>query len=406
MAVKSQPSVNVSFAYNPLEETLEYAPTKKSISIGIPKENSFQENRVPLTPQAVGVIVNNGHQVMVEHLAGEQSSYSDHQYSEAGASICYTKEDIYKAEMILKTAPISPEEVELLKPKQIIFSPLHIPSLKKEQIEACLKKQIVGLSIADIKDKAGSYPIVRSMSQIAGISAVQIASQLLTNHNGGMGVLFGGISGVPPAHVVILGAGVVGEYAAKAALGLGAQVSVFDNSVYRLMRLQNNIGQNVYTSVIDPSILNAMLPMADVVIGALKPEKGVVPMVVSESMVERMKKGSIIIDVSIDKGGCIETSKITTHQKPTFVLHDVIHYCVPNMASSVSQTASMAISNILMPLVLSSTNGHGGIHNLLYNMPYLSKAIYAYNGKLTSAVLAEKFSLKYTDLHLISPSNL
>ncbi len=406
MAEKSKPAVNVSFTYNPMEETLEYVASNKMVTIGIPKENSFQENRVALTPQAVSVIVNNGHEVKVESKAGIESSYTDHQYAEAGALICYTKEDVYASELILKTAPISKEEIDLLKAKQIIFSPLHIPSLTKEQIETCLDKKIIGLSIADIKDKAGSYPIVRSMSQIAGIYAIQIAAKLLTNNEKGKGLLLGGISGVPPINIVILGAGVVGESATKAALGAGAQVFIFDNSVYRLMRLQNNVGQNVFTSVIDPIVLTNILKNADVVIGAIKPEKGIVPLLITEDMVQQMKPGSVIIDVSIDKGGCIETSKITTHEKPTFIKHDVIHYCVPNMASGVSQTASMAISNIIMPLVLHCANGAGGIQNLMNTMPSLTKAIYSYNGKLTNKVLADKFSIKFTDLNLLLSSNI
>lgn len=406
MESKNKPIINVSYSYNPLEETLEYTRKNHSLFIGIPKEHSFQENRVPLTPQAVSVIVSNGHRVVIEHQAGISSSFSDNEYSEAGAQIVYDKKEVFRAEIILKTAPIQQEEFELLQRNQIIFSPIHIPTLTKEQIKICLEKNIIGVALGNIKDQAGYFPIVRSMSQIAGIHAIEIAAKYLSNLHGGKGILLGGIAGVPPANVVIIGAGMVGEYAARTALGTGAQVKVFDNSIYRLMRLQRTVGQSVYTSVIEPEQLSNSLTEADVAIGALKPQSGIVPMVVSESMVEKMKPGSVIIDISIDNGGCFETSKITTHQDPVFVQHDIIHYCVPNIASAVSRTASNAISNVLMPIILSCTNTVGGTDSIIQDKPGLLGATYMYKGKLTSKVLSQKFNLKYTDLHLILSANI
>jgi alanine dehydrogenase len=283
MEGKQKPQVNVSFSYNTLEETLEYTPQKKSIFIGIPKENSFQENRIALTPQAVTILINNGNRVVIESQAGIASSFTDNEYSEAGAQIAYDKKEVFNADLILKTAPISEEESELLKKDQIIFSPIHIPSLSKKQIEIFLEKKIIAIALSQIKDDAGNFPIVRSMSQIAGVHSVHIASKYLSNVQGGKGVLMGGIAGVPPANVVIIGAGMVGEYAVRTALGCGAQVKVFDNSIYRLMRLQRTVGQTVFTSVIDPLILSKALEDADIAIGALKPQKGLAPLVVTES---------------------------------------------------------------------------------------------------------------------------
>jgi alanine dehydrogenase len=406
MEGKQKPQVNVSFSYNTLEETLEYTPQKKSIFIGIPKENSFQENRIALTPQAVTILINNGNRVVIESQAGIASSFTDNEYSEAGAQIAYDKKEVFNADLILKTAPISEEESELLKKDQIIFSPIHIPSLSKKQIEIFLEKKIIAIALSQIKDDAGNFPIVRSMSQIAGVHSVHIASKYLSNVQGGKGVLMGGIAGVPPANVVIIGAGMVGEYAVRTALGCGAQVKVFDNSIYRLMRLQRTVGQTVFTSVIDPLILSKAMEDADIAIGALKPQKGLAPLVVTESMVQRMKSGSVIIDVSIDNGGCFETSELTTHENPVFIKHDVIHYCVPNIASAVSNTASQAISNILMPLILSFSDSVGGSDSIINNKPGLISATYIYKGKLTSKVLSKKFNMKFIDLNLILSSNL
>ncbi len=406
MDAKSKPIINVSYSYNPLEETLEYTPKQKAVFIGIPKENSFQENRIALTPNAVAVIVNNGHRVAVEHNAGEPSSYSDTEYSEAGAMIVDSKNEIFEADIILKTAPISHQELDLLKENQIVFSPIHIPSLSKEHLLKCLEKKIIGIALGSIKDDAGYFPIVRSMSQIAGVYAIQMGAKYLNNNHQGKGILMGGIAGVPPANVVIIGAGMVGEFAARTALGCGAQVKVFDNSIYRLMRLQRTVGQTIFTSVIDTVQLTRALADADVAIGALKPQKGIVPMVVTEHMVEQMRGGSVIIDVSIDNGGCFETSSLTSHEDPVFVKHGIIHYCVPNMASGVSRTASTAISNILMPLILSCTESVGTADNIIQNKPGLLGATYIYKGRLSSKVLSKKFDIKYTDLNLILSSKL
>ncbi len=396
----TRPHISPSFSYIPLEETLEIIPRFQSLLIGIPKESSFQENRVPLTPEAVSVLVQNGHEVVVEHNAGEHSFYFDTDYSEAGARIVYDKSEVYKARMIIKSAPISEEETNLLQADHVIISPIHLPFLKASMMETLMKKKIIGITFDSIKDDSGIYPIVRSMSEIAGSSAILTAAKYLSNVHNGKGILLGGISGVPSAKVVIIGAGVVGEFASRTALGLGASVKVFDNSVYRLMRLQNNIGQRLYTSVIDPRELAQELASADVAVGALKPVNGVTPVVVTEEMVSHMKAGSIVVDVSIDRGGCFETSRATSHEHPVFKKYDVIHYCVPNIASGVSRTASRAISNVLMPIILQCAD-LGGVENLLQNKPGIRNGVYLYKGFVTNAPIARRFDIKYTNLDFL-----
>jgi alanine dehydrogenase len=395
-----KPFVAPSFSYVPLEETLEIIPKKKKLFIGIPKETSFDENRVPLSPEAVAVLSNNGHEIIVESNAGEGAFYFDNDYSEAGARIAYSKSEVYNASTIIKAAPISEEEINLLQANQVVLSPIHIPFLKASMIEQLIKKKIIAIAFESIRDDSGNYPIVRSMSEIAGNSAILTAAQYLSNQHQGKGILLGGISGVPSAKVVIIGAGVVGEFATRAALGLGASVTIFDNSIYRLMRLQNNIGRRCSTSVLDPVTLGEELATADIAVGALKPLHGITPMVVSEAMVGNMKAGSVIIDVSIDRGGCFETSRATTHQKPTFRHQDVIHYCVPNIASGVSRTASRAISNVLMPLINQSSD-FGGMETLIEMKSGIRNGVYLYKGCVTKASIAKRFDLKYTDLDLL-----
>lgn len=401
----SKSNISPSFSYIPLEETLEVIPKRKQLSIGMPKETSFQENRVPLTPDAVSVLIQNGHDVVIEHNAGEHSFYFDTDYSEVGARIVYEKSQVFEANMIVKPAPISEEEVDYLRPHHVVISPIHMPFLKASILEQLIQKKIIAITFDSIKDDAGIYPIVRSMSEIAGSSAILTAAKYLGNMHDGKGILLGGISGVPPARVVIIGAGVVGEFACRTALGLGAEVKLFDNSVYRLMRVQNNMGQRLYTSVIDPKELQEDLRTADVAIGALKPVNGITPVVVTEEMVSYMKSGSVIVDVSIDRGGCFETSRATTHFHPTFKKYDVIHYCVPNIASGVSKTASKAISNVLMPIILEGAD-LGGIEALIQYKPGIRNGVYLYKGCVTNAPIAKRFGFKYTDLDLIMATPL
>ncbi len=401
--MSKKPLVSASFSYVPLEETLEIVPKRKQLFIGIPKETDFVDNRVALTPEAVSVLVNNGHQVLVEHSAGEGSFYFDSDYSEAGARIVYEKSELYQAQTIIKSAPISEAESRLLQPNQVVISPIHLPFLKPDILETMIQKKIIAIAFESIKDDSGTYPVVRSMSEIAGSYAMLTAAKYLSNIHQGKGVLLGGVSGIPPAQVLIIGAGIVGEFAARTALGLGASVKVFDNSIYRLMRIQNNIGHRIFTSVIEPVTLAEELAHADVALGALKPVNGITPMVVTEEMVSQMKAGSVIVDVSIDRGGCFETSRVTSHENPVYREYDVIHYCVPNIASGVSRTASRAISNVLMPIMLQC--GHmGGMENVILQKKGIRNGVYVYKGCVTNAPIAKRFNLKYTDLDLLLAS--
>ena len=399
----SKPFVSSSFAYETLEETLDVKPKGEELCIGIPRETSFNENRIALTPEAVGVIVANGHSVFIETEAGVGANYTDKDYSEAGAKIVADKKAIFDCDVIVKSAPVSEEDCELLKPNQYIISPIHLAVMKKSILEKMMNKKITALSFENLKDAGGHNPIVRSMSEIAGSAVMLIAGQYLSNANNGKGVLVGGISGIPPTKVIIIGAGIVGEYAARTALAMGASVKIFDNSIYRLKRLQNNIGGRLWTSVIEPKILAKQLKTCDVAVGALSGNGGRTPIVVTEEMVSNMRPGTVIVDVSIDHGGCFETSMVTTHKKPTFSKYDVIHYCVPNIPSGFARTASQAISNVLMPLLL-ETADEGGIENVVWHKINIRSGIYLFKGSLTNFHLSERFDLKYTDLNLLIAS--
>jgi alanine dehydrogenase len=400
---KTKPIVSSSFSYETLEETLDIKSKRARLHIGIPKETAFQENRVALIPDAVGVLVNNGHEVSVETKAGEGSKYSDNDFSEAGAKVVYDKAEVYKAPLLIKSAPVVENDLPHLQMNQTIISPIHLSILKKNIIEQMMDKRITALGFENLKDDSGTYPIVRSMSEIAGSAVMLIAGQYLGSPYNGKGVLLGGISGIPPTKVIIIGAGVVGEFATRTALALGASVKVFDNNVYRLKRLQNNLGVRVWTSVIEPKILAKQLKTCEVAVGALSNENGRSPIVVTEEMVTAMRPGSVIIDVSIDRGGCFETSEITTHEQPTFLKHDVIHYCVPNIPSGYARTASHAISNVLMPMLLNASD-EGGFEEMVWRDFNLRHGVYLYKGHLTNFYISQRFDLKFTDLNLLIAS--
>ena len=400
---QQKPIISTSFSYETLEETLDIKPKGAQLHIGIPKETAFQENRISLTPEAVGVLVSNGHNVIIEHNAGEAAHFRDRDYSEAGARIVYDKAEVCKAPILVKSAPVVEADIPHLQFNQVIISPIHLSAMKAEFLQKMMEKRITAISFENLKDDSDSLPIVRSMSEIAGSAVMLIAAQYLSSANHGKGVLLGGISGIPPTKVIILGAGIVGEFAARAALALGASVKVFENSVYRLKRLQNNIGQRMWTSVMEPRILAKQLKTCEVAVGALGSQSGRTPVVVTEEMVSNMRSGSVIIDVSIDRGGCFETSEITSHEQPIFMKYGVIHYCVPNIPSGFARTASQAISNVLMPLLLEAGE-EGGFENLVWHKVHLRSGIYLFKGALTNFHLSQRFDLKYTDLNLLIAS--
>lgn len=383
----------------PQAETLEIFKRKGELYIGIPKETAFQEKRVCLTPDAVSALVSNGHRVLLESGAGDGASFSDQEYSEAGAEITKDTAKVYACPMVLKVEPPSLEQIKLLNPQTILISALQLKTQSKKYFELLATKRVTALAFEFIKDEAGLYPAVRSLSEIAGTASVLIASELLSNTSESNGLLFGNISGVPPIEVVIIGAGTVGEFAARSALGLGASVKIFDNSISKLRRIQTHLGRPLFTSTLQPKNLTKALKRCDVVIGAIRGSNRS-PIVVTETMVESMKKGAIIIDVSIDMGGCFETSEVTTHKHPTFVKHEVIHYCVPNIPARYSKTSSVSISNIFTPYLLKIAE-EGGIENSLRFDKGLKNGLYFYHGILTNKSVGEWFDLKYSDINLL-----
>jgi alanine dehydrogenase len=387
-------------AYAPQEEMLEVARKKGKLYIGIPKETAFQENRVPLVPDAVALLVNNGHRIVVESGAGKPSHFEDTDYSEAGAEIALSASDVFKADIILKIAPPTLAEIELMQTKQTLFSALQLTVQPEDFLKKLVAKKLNCVAYDMITDDAGIYPVIRAMGEIAGGTSILVAAELLSNANNGVGSILGGISGISPTEVVIIGAGTVGEFAARAALGLGATVKVFDNSTSRLRRLQSQLGTRIFTSVIVPKVLEKHLKTADVAIGALRALKGRTPCIVSENMVAEMKAGSVIIDVSIDQGGVFETSDVTNHTKPVFRKHGVIHYCVPNIPSRVSRTASYAFSNIFSQILM-SMGDEGGFDSLVRKDAGVRNGVYIYNGILTNQFLGETFNLPFKDINLL-----
>ena len=383
----------------PQTEMLEIKKQKGELFIGLPKETLFEEKRICLTPDAVSALTSHGHRVVIEAGAGEGSNYSDNEYSEAGAKISYDTKEVFSCNIVLKVAPPTIDEIAMITPQSVLISALQLKIQTKEYFETLAKKRITAVAFDYIKDEHGVYPVVKSLSEIAGTAAILIAAELMSNLNKGNGLLLGNIGGVPPTDVVILGAGTVGEFAARSALGLGARVKVFDNSITKLRKLQHNLNAPIYTSTIQPKTLAKSLRRCDVAIGSIR-GKDRSPIVVSETIVETMKEGAIIVDVSIDRGGCFETSNITSHSKPTFEKHGVIHYCVPNIPSRYSRTASFAISNLFTPYLLDIAES-GGFENAARFDKSLRSGMYFYHGILTNKTVATWFDLPFRDINLL-----
>jgi len=384
----------------PQEEVLDFDLRKSNLTIGIPCESSFQECRIPLAPQAAGLLVANGHRLLIEKGAGKSARFRDEEFSEAGAEITHTHAEVFKSDIILKVAPPSLKELDLLTSRQTIFSSLHLHAQSREYFEKLMAKRVTAIALEYFKDKSGTFPVLRSMSEIVGATSIYIANEYLQNAEFGKGILLGGFPGITPTEVVILGAGTVAEYAAKAALGMGAVVKVFDNSIYKLRRLQNSLDTRVFTSIIQPRVLEKALKTADVAIGAIHSDEGMTPLVVTDEMVSKMKSGAVIIDVSIDQGGCFETSKTTSHKNPVYKKHGVTHYCVPNIASKVPHTASYALSNFFTPIVM-KTGEVGGVEKMIRIDHGMRQGTYLFNGTLTKPYIGEYFTLPYQDIELL-----
>ncbi|MDB4173851.1 alanine dehydrogenase [Bacteroidia bacterium] len=384
----------------PQEKLLSLKNKKDSLTIGVPKETIFQEHRVPLSPMAVQLLVQQGHEIIIESRSGDKANFSDLEYSNAGATVTSSVNEVYKSELIIKIAPPTEDEIDLMQQNQVLISALQLVRTKSVIVKKLLSKNITAIGFEFLRDDEGSLPVIRSMSEIAGRASVMIAAEYLSNYNSGKGELFGGIPGTQPTQIVIIGAGGVGEYATRAAYGLGASVKVFDNSIEKLRRLEKSLGNRVHSSTLIPKILAKALSECDVAIGALRSPLGLSPCVVSEEMVSHMRAKSIIVDVSIDQGGCFETSEATNHKMPVFEKHSVLHYCVPNIASRFSRTASYALSNIFTPLLQSIAND-GGITECLRNHEGMRDGTYMYKGKLTNQLLADKFNLPRREIEFL-----
>ena len=397
---ESEPLLSSSGEFLTQEQPLRIKNKGKSLQIGIPREIALQENRLSLTPEGVKILALNGHEVMVETGAGLTSKFSDREYSDAGAKLVYSAKEALEANVVLKVEPPTLEEIAFMKPGASLVSAIQMGNQSAEYLEALCEKKITAIAYEFIQDKAGGMPVMRAMSEIAGSMIIPIASEYLSDIKHGRGMVIGNITGIPPAQVLILGAGTVAEFAARAALGLGARVRIFDNHIYKLRRIRQIIGHEISTSTLDTINLQTAIAEADLVVGALRAEKGRNRMVVTDEMVSQMKPGSIIIDVSIDQGGCIGTSHITSHERPTFVKHDIIHYCVPNIASRVARTATAVISNIFTPILLDAAD-EGGFQEFIMSRKWFAKGVYVYKGMLTNEPLAKKFNLRFKDINLL-----
>lgn len=384
----------------PREEMLEVARKGKKFSIGLPKETSFQEKRIALIPDAVSTLVENGHEVLIQREAGLAAHFTDTDYSEAGARLVDTAEEIFKSDIVLKVAPLSANEINYLKGKQILLSALHLTARNKEYFKTLMGKKVTAIAFEYIKDKSNASPVVKSISEIAGTASIQIAAEYLCNEKYGNGNMLGGFTGISPSEVVIVGAGTVGEYACKMALGMGSMVKIFDNSIYKLQRLKTILGPNIYSSTLQQSELIRALKTADAVICAMHSKYRRSPIIITEEMVGLMKDGSVIVDVSIDQGGCVESSRITSHNDPVFSYAGVTHYCVPNITSRFPQTASKAISNFFAPMLLKAGE-LGGMDNLLSMDFYFRQGVYLYNGTLTNKIIGDCYDFPYQDIDLL-----
>jgi alanine dehydrogenase len=389
-----------------LEKSLMKTKSARSLKIGLPKETSNDERRISLTPGGVSILVANGHEIYVEKNAGADAHFSDNEYAEAGAEIAHSAEELFKkSEMIVKVAPPTKTELGWMQSNQILLSALHLGHTTPDFLNSLIEKGVCAIGYEYIKSRDNEFPIVRMMHEITGSMAVQIAAHYLENGSDGQGIMLGGISGIPPATVAILGAGITGEYAARTALGYGAQVFVMDNDLAMLRRLENSFDRRIITATANHQYLSTALEFADVVIGAAMTEGERAPCWVTDPMVQSMKSGSVIVDTVIDQGGCISTSVPTTHSNPVFKKYDVVHYCVPNIPSNVARTATYALNNVIVPYLVELGDA-GGIEECLWNNTALRNGAYIYKKHLTKKGLAEQFEMPYRDIEMLIASQI
>lgn len=372
------------------------------LSIGIPKENADVETRLALTPEGVAIVVEEGHSVYVQRGAGEPMSYSDFQYSEAGAFMVDEASEVFGADIVLKIAPPSIEELQLMHDNSTILSMLQLSNLSADCIKLMMKKKMNAIAYELIKDEQKAFPVVSSISEIEGNTAIAVAAELMSNERGGKGILLGGVAGITPTEVLILGAGIAGSVAARTALALGAQIKVFDHDINKLRKIQHYLGQQVFTSVIHPTVLFKALASADAVIGNLRYIHGSERFMVSEELVKTMKPGAIIIDMSVDQGGCFETSECRSLKDPVFEKHGIIHYCVPNISARVARTSSIALSNIFAPILLKL--GHSGsVNSAISESSGFRNGAYIYSGVLVNRLIGNYYGIPSNDIGLLLP---
>jgi len=398
MAKKEQ-AEGISTLFMPKEEMLEIQRKGKKITIGIPSDFSKVEYRIPLTPEGVELLVSYGHEIYIETNAGKASSYSDEEYRNAGAVIVDKKEEVFQCDLILRVSPFDEEEVDMLKGHQTLVSNMQLSAHCQASIKKMMEKKVTTIAYEYLQNDNDCLPVVRLMSQIAGATSITLASEYLSNSRNGKGVLLGGVTGISPAELVILGSNTAAEFAARAALGLGAAVKIFDDDMFQLRQLEEKLGQRIFTSVLYPNVLKKALKSADAVLGAMSFNSNP-KFRVSEEMVMKMKKGSVIIDLNVSQGGCFETSKCTDFNSPTYEKHGVIHYCVPNLPSIVGRTASIALSNVLAPIII-SIGETGGVQNYIKSSKGFRKGIYIYNGILTNHDLGNKLNIPSKDIDLL-----
>lgn len=383
----------------PEESLLRELTMQPKLTIGLPRENQQSETRLGLTPEGVSIVVEEGHQVLVQRGAGLPMFYSDLQYSEAGAIIVEDSETIFKSDIVLKIAPPTQEELFMMKKGASVFSMLQLSTLSAESLKLMMSKKLNAVAYELIKDEQKAFPVVNTIAEIEGNTAIAVASELMSVASGGKGILLGGVAGVSPTEIVILGAGVAGSVAARSALALGAQVKIFDHDINKLRRIQHYLGQQVFTSVIHPAVLFRALSSADAVIGNLRYINGSERFMVSEELVKTMKSGAIIIDLSVDQGGCFETSECRTIIDPVFEKHGIIHYCVPNISARVSRTSSMALSNTFAPMLLKIGNS-GGVTQAVSESAGFRNGVYIYGGVLVNRLIASYFGLQSNEIGL------
>jgi alanine dehydrogenase len=361
--------------------------------IGVPREIKKQENRVGLVPASVRELVHHGHGVLVETGAGAGIGIDDAAYKKAGARIAGSAAEVFaKADMVVKVKEPQPQECKMLRKGQVLFTYLHLAA-DKEQAQGLVKSGSIGIAYETVTDQRGGLPLLAPMSEVAGRMAVQVGAHCLEKAQGGSGVLLGGVPGVPAAKVTILGGGVVGTNAARMAMGLEASVTVVDKSLHRLYELDLQFGAKINTRYSTVDAIEELVVASDLVIGAVLVPGAAAPRLVTRAMLKHMRPGSVLVDVAIDQGGCFETSRPTTHDKPTYVVDGVVHYCVANMPGGVARTSTFALNNATLPFVLALANK--GYRKALADDIHLRRGLNVHTGRITYQAVAEALKMKY-----------